>query len=138
MVTEGGSTESTLSSDAVSWMGRLNGTVNFGPKTSLQAMYFYRAPMAVERGRFAAMSMTNLTLRQKLNDRATMSLRVADPFNTMRMRLEAGDDTLTQLTERSFNSRAVFLTLQYNFGQAPRLRQRRPEPQPEAQPGFPG
>jgi ferric enterobactin receptor len=137
MVTEGGSTESTLSSDAVSWMGRVNGTFNFNPKTSLQAMYFYRAPMDIERGRFSSMSMANFTLRHKLNDRTTASLRVADPFNTMRFRVEAGDDNITSFTERSFNSRAVHLTFQYNFGQAPRLRQRRPEAQPEAQPGFP-
>lgn len=137
MVTEGGSTESALSSDAVTWMGRLNGTVDFTPKTSLQAMYFYRAPMSIEGGRFSAMSMANFTLRHKLDNRSTVSLRVADPFNTMKFRVEAGDDHLAQITERSFNSRAVHLTYQFNFGQAPRLRQRRPEPVPEAQPGFP-
>jgi ferric enterobactin receptor len=137
MVTEGGSTQSTLSSDAVSWMGRVNGTFNFSPKTSVQAMYFYRAPMNIEGGRFAAMSMANLTLRHRIDNRSTLSLRVADPFSTMRFRVEAGDDNLAQLTERTFNSRAVHLTYQFNFGQAPRMRQRRPEPQPEAQPGFP-
>jgi ferric enterobactin receptor len=138
MVTEGGTAQSAISSDAVSWMGRVNGTVNFSPNTSVQAMYFYRAPMNIEGGRFGAMSMTNLSLRQKVNQRTTLSLRVADPFNTMRFRVDAGNDNLTQLTERSFNSRAVHLTLQYNFGQAPRIRQRAPAPQPEAGPGFPG
>lgn len=136
MVTEGTGTESALSSDAVSWMGRVNGTVNFSANTSLQAMYFYRAPMNIERGRFSSFSMTNLTLRHRVTPQATVSLRVADPFDTMRFRVEAGDDNLVQITERSFNSRAMHLTFQYSFGQAPRLRQRRPDPQPEAQPGF--
>ncbi|CAN5435802.1 TonB-dependent receptor [soil metagenome] len=137
MVTEGGSATSAVSTDAVTWMGRVNGTFNFSPKTSLQAMYFYRAPMAIEGGRFSSFSMTNLSLRQKLNDKATVTLRVADPFNTMKFRVDAGDDNIKQITERSFDSRAVHLTFQYNFGQAPRMRQRRPEPQQEAQPGFP-
>ncbi len=137
MVTEGGGTESTLGSDGVTWMGRVNGTFNFSPNTSLQAMYFYRAPMNIEGGRFASMSMANFSLRHKLNEKATVSLRVADPFNTMQFRVEAGNDDLTHTAERRFNSRAVHLTFQYTFGQAPRLRQRRPEAQPEQQPGFP-
>jgi outer membrane receptor protein involved in Fe transport len=53
MVTEGTSGESSLSSDAVAWSTRFNGTVNLSPKTSLQAMYMYRAPMNIERGRFS-------------------------------------------------------------------------------------
>jgi ferric enterobactin receptor len=137
MVTEGGSAESTLSSDAVTWMSRVNGTFNFNPKTSVQAMYFYRAPMQLENGRFASFGMANFSLRHRVNERATVSMRVADPFNTMKFRVEAGDDNLTQISERRFNTRAVHLTFQYNFGQAPRLRQRRPEPAQEAGPGFP-
>ena len=138
MVTEGTGGESSLSSDAVTWSGRVNGTVNLSANTSLQAFYMYRAPMNIEGGRFSGMSLSNFSLRQKLRgDKASVTLRVQDPFNTMRFRVEAGDDNITQITERRFNARAAYLTFQYNFGQAPRIRQRRPEPNQEGSVGFP-
>lgn len=139
MVTEGGGGEASLASDAVTWMARFNGTINVAPTTSVQASYFYRAPMDIERGRFASFSSTNLSLRHRLlENRATVVLRVSDPFKTMRFRVDAGDDNVMQLTERAFSSRALHVSIQYTFGQAPRVRPRRPDAEPEAQPGFPG
>jgi ferric enterobactin receptor len=128
MVTDGGS-ESTLSSDAVTWMGRVNASYNVTAATMLQGSYFYRAPMNIERGRFYSQSGASFALRQKLNERAFATLRVNDPFKTNRFRVEVGDDNIVQLTNRTFNSRAVFLSLQYNVGQAPRVRQRPEEQQ---------
>jgi ferric enterobactin receptor len=136
MVTDGGS-ESSLSSDAVTWSARLNGTAQINPTLTLQTSYFYRAPVNIERGRFSGMQMMNFSLRQKLiGDKATMSLRVIDPFNTMRFKIKAGDDNLTQITERRFGVRATYLTFQYNFGKPPKIRIPQPQ-QPEQQAGFP-
>jgi ferric enterobactin receptor len=139
MVTEGGSSESSLSSDAVTWSARVNGTLNVTPRTALSAAYFYRAPMNIEGGRFDAMSFINLAVRQKMyNDRMTLSLRVTDPFNTQRFRIQAGDDNIIQLTERSFTSRAVHFGVQYNFGRPPRVRQPRQDEQPQGGSPFGG
>ena len=139
MVTEGTSGESSLSSDAVTWSARFNGTVNFTPRTSFTAMYFYRAPMQIEGGRFDAMGFANLALRQKLyGERMNLTLRVSDPFNTQRFRIRAGDDNLIQLTERTFTSRAVHLSVQYNFGRPPRVRQPRQDEQPSGGSPFGG
>jgi hypothetical protein len=82
--------------------------------------------------------MSSLTLRQSLaSDRASLSLRVVDPFDTMGFRVEAGDENILQITERKFDARSVHLTLQYNFGRAPRVRQPRPDDAPAPQqPGF--
>ncbi|MGH7460895.1 MAG: TonB-dependent receptor domain-containing protein [Longimicrobiales bacterium] len=128
MVTDGGS-ESSLSSDAVTWMARINGTYNLTPATTLQGSYFYRAPMNIERGRFDSFSGANFSVRQKLAERAFATLRVNDPFKTNRFKVEVGDDNIIQLTRRSFNTRAVFLSFQYSVGQAPRIRQRQEEQQ---------
>jgi outer membrane receptor protein involved in Fe transport len=137
MVTEGGSGESDLSSQAVTWSARVNGTLNLSPRTSVTAMYFYRAPMNIERGRFDAFGFANLSLRQKVyGDRASVTVRVSDPFNQQRFRVRAGDDNVIQLTERSMTSRAVHVSFQYNFGHAPRVRQR-PQDQPQPQPSTP-
>jgi outer membrane receptor protein involved in Fe transport len=132
MVTEGTSGESSLSSDAVTWSARFNGTYHVTPRTACTAQYLYRAPMQIEGGRFDALQITNLSVRHKLyGERANLTLRFADPFKTQRFRLRAGDDNLIQLTERTHTTRAVHLTLQYTFGQAPRVRES-PEQQPEA------
>jgi outer membrane receptor protein involved in Fe transport len=128
MVTEGTGGESSLSSDAVTWSARFNGTLNVSPRTSLSASYFYRAPMAIEGGRFDAFGFANLSVRQKLyGERMNLTLRLSDPFNSQRFRVRAGDDHVIQLTERTQTSRAVHLNVQYNFGRPPRIRQRAPQ-----------
>lgn len=138
VVTDGGS-QSSLSSDAVSWMGRLNGSYAATPGTTVQATFFYRAPMNFERGRFSGNSATGLSIRQKLpRDNMFVTLRASDIFNTSRFRAEIGDDNIIQLTDRTFSSRALHLSLQYNVGQAPRIRQPRQDQEPAPQTGFPG
>jgi hypothetical protein len=57
-------------------------------------------------------------------------MRVSDIFRKNRFRVEVGDDNIIQLTDRSFSSRALFLSFQYNVGQAPRIRQRQEEAPP--------
>jgi hypothetical protein len=128
IVTEGGSTSSIAGTDAVTWSARVNGTTEITPTLSLQGFYMYRAPMKVEGGRFSKMQFTNFTLKKKVDgDKASVSLRVSDPFNTGKFRVQAGTETLTQITERSFGNRAAYLTFQWNYGQTPRIRQPRPE-----------
>ena len=140
IVTEGGSTTSIAGTDAVTWMLRFNGTYEVTPLTSVQGFALYRAPMKVEGGRMSAQRFMNFTVRQKLDgDKASVSLRVQDPFNMGKFRVEAGTSTLTQITERNFGNRAAYLTFQYNYGQQPRVRQSRPDDQPQpAGGGFGG
>ena len=135
MVTDGGS-ESSLSSDAVTWMGRVNGSYTVRPGTTVQANYFYRAPINIERGRFHSQSGANISIRQNITSKATATLRLSDPFKTNRFRVQVGDDRIVQLTHRAFSSRALFLGFQFSAGQAPRIRQRQ-EDQPQPQTGFP-
>ncbi|HEY8833276.1 MAG TPA: TonB-dependent receptor, partial [Gemmatimonadaceae bacterium] len=90
IVTDGGS-QSALSSSAVSWSYRLNATTQVSPTVSLQAFYFYRAPMNIPKGRFSSFQMTNITARKKLDgDNMSVSVRFADPFNTMKFSVRAG------------------------------------------------
>jgi ferric enterobactin receptor len=127
MVTDGGST-SSLGSNAVSWSGRVNGSTELSKTLMLQASYFYRAPMKIERGQFEAMHGANFALRRKLDgDKASVTLRVNDPFGTQRFRVRAGDDYVMQITERNFGARMVWLNFQYNYGRPPRVRQVRQE-----------
>ena len=122
MVTDGGS-QSALSSNAVTWSYRLNATTQVSPTVTLQANYFYRAPVNIEKARFSAMQMTNITLRKKIDgDNMSVAVRFADPFNTMKFRIQAGDDNLQQITERRFGLRATYVTFQWNYGKPPKVR----------------
>ena len=136
LVTDGGS-QSTLSSNTVTWSYRLNATTQVTPTVSLQANYFYRAPMNIPKGHFSSLQMTNITLRKKLDgDNMSVAVRFADPFDTMKFRVTAGDDNLTQTTARKFGLRATYVTFQYNFGKAPKIRLPKEEPAQPA-PVFP-
>jgi len=136
MVTDGGS-QSALSSNAVTWSYRLNATTQVTPTVLLQANYFYRAPVNIEKGRFSAMQMANITVRKKIDgDNMSVAVRFADPFNTMKFRIQAGDDNLQQITARQFGVRATYVTFQWNYGQAPKIRlPQQDQPQPTT--GFP-
>jgi ferric enterobactin receptor len=135
-VTDGGST-SSLGSDAVTWMGRVNMTTEVSKTIMLQGSYFYRAPMKIERGTFEGQQMANFSIRKKLDgDKATVTLRVNDPFATGRFAVRAGDERIFQITERNFGTRMMWLAFQYSYGRPPRVRQPRPEDQGSGGGGF--
>ena len=135
-VTEGGSARPGLSSDAFSWSARGNVNLKLGRGTDLQWFQSYRAPTDVPQGHVGAFSMANLALRQKINDQTALTLRVMDPFNTMRFSSETFDPEFSETSTRRFSSRALFLNVSYNFGHAPRIK--RPVEQPQQPQGDPG
>ncbi len=123
VVTDGGSL-STLSSNAVTWAGRLNATSWVTPNWMIQANYQYRAPLKIERGEFAAVTNVNFAIRRKIDgDNSSVTLRVLDPFSTNHFSINVGDDNVQQLTQRTAGVRGVFLFYQYSFGPVPRIRQ---------------
>jgi ferric enterobactin receptor len=135
MVTDGGS-QSALSSNGVNWTARVNANYVMSPATTVMGSYLYVAPMKIERGEFSGRQMVNISVRQKLSTSSTLTARLADPFQTMKFGVDVRDDNIRQLTERNFNQRALFLTYQYNFGQTPKMKQRRQEEQQQGQTGF--
>jgi ferric enterobactin receptor len=129
-VTDATNLSTDLSNRAFGWSARMNATLRLNSTLDAQGFLMYRAPMNAEQGRISAMTMTSLSLRQKLmGDRASMTLRVMDPFNTMGFASEFSDPRFFQETERKFGARGVFLSFSYNIGQQPRVRQQRPQEQ---------
>jgi ferric enterobactin receptor len=136
MVTDGGS-QSALGSNAIAWSARLNATTQLNPTVILQANYFYRGPMKIEKGKFSQFQMMNLTVRKKLDgDNMSVAVRFADPFNQMKFRIKAGDDNLEQITTRQFGVRATYFTFQWNYGKPPKVRLPQQD-QPPPAPVFP-
>ena len=82
--------------------------------------------------------MANVSLRKKLDgDKASITLRVNDPFATGVFRVRAGDDKVIQVTERNMGARMVFVAFQYNYGRPPRVRQVQPDQSSQGGVGFP-
>jgi ferric enterobactin receptor len=136
MVTDGGST-SSLGSNAVTWMGRVNASSEITKRFMLQGSYFYRAPTKIEKGQFDAQHAANFAIRTKLDgDKATMTLRVNDPFGTQRFRVRAGDEKVLQITERNFGARMLWVVFNYSYGRPPRLRQPTAQEQTGSSTGF--
>jgi len=122
---------------AFGWSARANLTYKLTPALDLQGFTMYRAPQRTEQGRLSSFALANVALRQKLRgDKASVTLRVMDPFGTMGWAVRSNDGRVVQLTDRRFGARGAFLNFSYNFGQAPRIRPR-PQEQ-ESAPAGPG
>jgi outer membrane receptor protein involved in Fe transport len=134
-VTDGSNLSTDVSNSAFGWSARANATLKLTATLDAQSFVMYRAGMRTEQGHVSAMTITNFALRQKLRgDAASVTLRVMDPFNTMKMGFVTDDGRFYQTSERSFGARGVFLSFNYAFGQQPRMRQRAPEQPDAAQP----
>ena len=136
MESDGSNLASGVDTEAFSWSARGSLSYKIRPGTEISWFQFYRAPMDVEQGRIGSFSMANIALRQSfLDDKASLSVRLSDPFDQMGFRLESFDDIHNQQSRRKFGARAAFITFSYTFGQTPRIRQPRPQPDQAPQPG---
>ena len=132
-VTDASNLAADASNKSFGWTARSNLTMKLSPTLDVQAFAMYRAPMKVELGRMKAMSMVNLALRQKvMGDKASVTFRVQDPFNTMRMGVVTDDGRYLQASQRRFGARAAFLSFSWNFGQQPRMSKPRGEEREES------
>ena len=84
-----------------------------------------------------ASASANASARYKIwGDKGNVSLRISDPFKLQKFGYKTANGTVLETSHRYFQSRAVFLTVSRNFGQALRLR---PKSDPEIpQSGPPG
>lgn len=125
VVTDGSSVDTGLSNKAFGFSTRANATYNVSPTTDVQFSYYYRAPMDIENGRMSARQSADLAIRQKLmGDRANLSLRVRDVFNTMGFHVLREDARFFQEIDRSFQSQSIGLSFTYNFGKKQQNRRR--------------
>ena len=126
MQTDGSNVESGLGNDAWGWSTRANATLSVREGLSVQLSWFYRAPMDIENGRIGAFSRVSFGARQQLlNERATLSLQIRDPFDMMQFNITRETPRFYQESIRSFNARQVNLSLTYNFGRQRQQRRQR-------------
>jgi outer membrane receptor protein involved in Fe transport len=127
-----------LSAHAVVWSARTNATWKFSQKADAQMFAFYRAPFATEGGSQIASVSMNLAGRYKAwGEQGNISLRVSDPFKLQKFGYRTANGTVVEYSERFFGSRAVYLTITRNFGQAIKLQPKQQDPDSQPQTGQP-
>ncbi len=128
-----------LSAHAMVWSARTNATWKFSQKADAQFFGFYRAPYATEGGSQLASVSMNMGARYKVwGDQGNIALRISDPFKLQKYGYRTANGTVVEYSERFFGSRAVFLTITKNFGQAVKLQPKQQDPDSQAQTGPPG
>jgi hypothetical protein len=113
----------------------LNGTWKFSPMFDMQVFATYRAPYKTEGGSQLANANVAASVRYKIwGDKGNISLRFADPFKLQRSGYRTANGTILESSTRYNGSRAVFVTVTRNFGQALRLRPKTDPDIPQAGP----
>lgn len=103
---------------------------------NLQGMLWYNSPQDLPQGRRSAFVMTGIGARLQLFDnKATLNVRVEDPFEMARYDFKMRDRTHTQIARNDYSMRSASISLSYNFGRRPNSA-RRPSID-EAQPPQP-
>src|SRR6201999_4667508 len=107
----------------------------FGNVADAQAFAYYRAPYATEGGSQLAQVSMNFATRWKVwGDQGNISLRVSDPFKLQKFGYRTANGSVFEYSERFFGSRAVYLTISRNFGQALKLQPKQQDPDALSQP----
>lgn len=108
------------------WSGRLNTTITLRSKLDLQLIGMYRSATITNQGRLAPMYGLDVALQHRLlNDRATLTLRVSDVFNTQVLDIDAFAPGLTMHQYWKRETRIGYLGFSYAFGDAKNKPQRR-------------
>lgn len=109
-----------------SWSGRLNSTITVLPKLDVQVAGTYRSAAPTVQGVLKAQYGVDVALQQRLlHDRATLSLRVSDIFNTQVIDFQVEGPGLAMHTRLKRETRIGYLGFSYAFGDAKNKPQRR-------------
>ena len=127
-VVDGGSVETGLGSDAISYSTRASLQLKVRQGTDVQFFGFYRAPQDTEDGRISGFGFGSLGLSQKVSDQLQLSARVSDPFKTARFEFSSNRNGVALEGIRRPQIQQFSATLTYSFGSGPTRRDRTPQP----------
>ena len=132
--TEGVVGGETIGVSAYTWNTRVNAEWTPRAGSTLSGFVFYNPPRKTEQGRFGGFSRADVSFRQRLlADRATLTLRLSDPFAMQRFKFESAGPGYTIDGLRRPESRQLSATLAYTFGQQPQARRQQRRPQEQQQ-----
>jgi outer membrane receptor protein involved in Fe transport len=137
-IIKGSGPSTDINNSNIAYTGRVNTTLSPTKKLDLQVSLNYRSPIVTAQGRRQTAFNTDFAAKQTiLKDRGTISLRVADVFNTLRFNFNAYGLGLDAVSRNKRESRIAFLGFSYRFGNTkPEPQRRRPEQSQEGGSGF--
>ena len=107
-----------LSSDTYSWMTRANSKMSLPGDIDLQMMLFYMAPREQAQSRRKSMTSLDVALTKDiLNDKATLSFKVSDVFNSRMFRNETFGENFYLDSEFRWRRRTFLLNFSYRLNQ---------------------
>jgi hypothetical protein len=125
------------SAQDIIWSSRANATWKFTTLFDVQVFANYRAPYKTEGGSQLANGNVAASARYKIwGDKGNVSVRFSDPFKLQRYGYRTANGSVVEYSRRYNGSRAIFVTVTRNFGQALKLRSKSdPDVQPVGPPG---
>jgi outer membrane receptor protein involved in Fe transport len=115
-VVDGGSVQTGLAANAMTYSARTSLQVRVRPGTDLQMFAFYRAPQNTEDGRISGFGVASLGLSQKISNALQLSARVNDLFSTSRFEFTSTANNVRLTGIRDPQLQQVSATLTYTFG----------------------
>ena len=126
---DGSNIDSELTNNAFGWSLSANGSFTPLKWLTLQSNWFYRAPIRINGGEIDAFTSLGAAIKTTfLDDRASLTFRVSDIFNTMKFNLYRSDSTYYVDLQRNWQSQGATLTFSWDFGSRdsqPQQRRRR-------------
>ena len=119
--------DAAAASNSQGWSGDLNGFASWtmGPFWKAQVNGMYRAPSITPQGRFNGYKYLDVALSRTFLDQSlTATCRVSDVFDTREWSYNVGADDFRQDSRHKRQSRFVYLTVQWRFGQMDNRRDR--------------
>ena len=125
---DGSNVDEELSNNSFGWSARSNLSWVIIKGLDLQATYFYRGRIGLPGGEILPMHSADLALKKSLfNDRASITVRASDVFNTMRFELEREDRNYYTKNLWDWQSQQLSVNFSWQFGQQDRnMNRRRP------------
>ena len=123
--------------EVTGWSANGNATFKTTSTLDLQAYLRYSPARALAQGRASAYTAFSLNARQKLGEKAWISLMVNDPFNLSTYWSSTGDATYAQRITSRNHMRSVSGSFTWTWGKAPETKQRRQSAE-QPQQGSPG
>jgi outer membrane receptor protein involved in Fe transport len=116
----------TINTASQVYTTRLNNTFNLSKKLDAQLALNYRSPINSAQGTRSANFNVDVAAKYNvLGDRGTVTLRVADVFNTLHFDYTAYGPNLATFSHFKRESRIAFLGFAYRFGQNQATRQKK-------------
>ncbi len=125
-IVEGAGAQMDIENDSYSYSARLVNNFNLPKGWNIQLNGYYRSPIIMLQGEMKEMYSADIGVRKNLlNNKATITLRVSDIFDTQKFEMYNYGDNFTMEFDRKRNSRMVYLGFSYRINEYDRRRDQR-------------